>query len=323
MAGTKNETFTDDDQAAIRARVQEILSAEGLSQAELARELGVPYGTFTGWFAGKYTGNNDRVAGEVQIGLAAREEKARAARKIPTAPDFQDTPSARAFIEIMRYAQIMPDMAVIAGGAGIGKTKALQHFAATNPNVWVATMEPCSSTVYPMLGELAEVMGITERVMTKLSRAIGRKVSGAGGLIIVDDAQHLDSRALDQLRALYDRYGVGIALVGNQTIYARLEGEGRKANFAQLFSRIGMRITQSKPRATDMCALISAWGVTGAEEVRLLKAIARKPGALRVMTKCLRLASMLARGAEEDLTSKHIKAAWERLSESPDAGAAS
>ena len=314
MADTKNETFTEEEQAAIRAKVRSILSEENLSQTETARESGVAYGTFTGWLAGTYQGNNDRVAGDVQIWLAAREENARAARKIPQAPDFQETQSARSFTEILRYAQVMPDIAVIAGTAGIGKTMAARHYAATNPNVWTATMEPCSASVYPMLGELAEVMSITEKVQTKLSRAIGRKVEGTGGLVIVDEAQHLDARALDQLRALYDRYSVGIALVGNETVYARLEGEGRKPSFAQLFSRIGMRITQARPRAADMCTLIAAWGVTGAEEVRLLKAIARKPGALRGMTKCLQLASMIAVGAEEPLSVKQIKAAWERLS---------
>lgn len=323
MAAKKNETFTATEQAAIREKVRAILADEDLSQTEAARESGIAYGTFTGWLAGTYQGNNDRIAGDVQIWLSARADKAHAARKVPKAPEFQATPSAQAFIETLRYAQVMPDIAVIAGGAGIGKTVALQHYAASNPNVWAATMEPCSASLYTMLSELAEVMNVAEKVQTKLSRAIGRRVEGAGGLIVVDEAQHLDARALEQLRALHDRYGVGVALVGNETVYARLEGEGRKASFAQLFSRIGMRITQSKPRAADMCALIAAWGVTGAEEIRLLKAIARKPGALRVMTKCLRLASMIAAGAEEPLGVKHIKAAWERLSSQPVAEAAS
>ena len=63
--------------------------------------------------------------------------------------------------------------------------------------------------------------------------------------------------------------------------------------------------------------LIDAWKVTDSDEVKLLTAIALKPGALRRMTKCLQLASMLAAGAGEARSIKHIEAAWDRISHSP------
>lgn len=311
---TSETTFTAEEMADIRAAVRAIMEAERLSQADVARDSGVKYGTFTGWLGGSYAGNNDRVAGAVQIWLSAREEKKRASAHVPKVPGFQMTPSAEAFLDTLRFAQIMPEISVIAGGAGIGKTTAIGHYARTTPNVWVATMDPSRANINPMLVELCEVMDVVEKSPTRLVRAIGDKIEGSGGLIVVDEAQHLAPVSLDQLRSIYDRYQVGIALIGNETVYSRLEGEGRKANFAQLFSRIGVRVTQARPKAADMCTLIKAWDVTDADEIKLLKAIARKPGALRGMTKCLQLASMLAAGAGEKRTIKHMKAAWDRLS---------
>lgn len=317
VAQTKETaTFTADEQDEIRSAVRSIMEAENLSQAAVARDSGIAYGTFTGWLAGTYQGNNDRVAGEVQIWLTSRQEKKRAATAVPRVPGFQITASAQAFVETLTFAQVIPEISVIAGGAGIGKTSAAEHYAATNSNVWLATMDPTTSGVHPMLAEICEVMGIVEKSASKLTRAIGRKVQGAGGLIVVDEAQHLSTAALDQLRSLHDRYKVGIALIGNETVYSRLEGEGRKAGFAQLYSRVGVRVTQLKPRAEDMCALIKAWNVTDPEEVKFLKAVARKPGALRGMTKCLQLASMLAAGSGKDRNIRHLKAAWDRLSAS-------
>lgn len=315
----KDNTFTPEEMAEIRDRVRAVMAAEGLSQADVARQSGVAYGTLTGWLAGTYAGNNDRVAGDIQIWLAARVEQRRAATAVPRPPGFHRTPSAEAFLETLRFAQVIPEISVIAGGAGIGKTTACRHYAETTPNVWLATMQPNTANIHAMLTEIAEVMGVVEKSPTRLARAIGRKVQDSGGLIVIDEAQHLAPTALDQLRSIYDRYGVGVALVGNETVYSRLEGEGRKAQFAQLFSRIGVRVTQFRPRAGDICALIAAWGVEDPEEVKLLKAIARKPGALRVMTKCLQLASMLAAGQGEPRAIGHIKAAWERLSASPPA----
>src|SRR3546814_2167127 len=71
------QTFTNDEMDAMRASVRAIMEAEDASQKAMATESGIPYGTFTGWLAGKYAGDNARVAVEVQIWLASREEKKR------------------------------------------------------------------------------------------------------------------------------------------------------------------------------------------------------------------------------------------------------
>ena len=59
-------------------------------------------------------------------------------------------------------------------------------------------------------------------------------------MIIIDEAQHLTVRALNHIRCLADESGIGICLIGNEDVYSKLKGTG-KADFAQLFSRIGMR----------------------------------------------------------------------------------
>lgn len=307
--------FTDAEIEETRASVRAIMAAENQSQADIAKATGIPYGTFTGWLGGTYKGRNDKVAAEVHIWLTSREENRRNLSIVPRVPEFQMTPSARRFLDTLNFAQILPEISVIAGGAGIGKTTAAHYYDATHPNVWLCTMDPSTSSVNAMMQEICQVLGVTEKSATKLARAIGAKVQGTDGLIIIDEAQHLSSAALDQLRSLFDRYGVGIALLGNESVYARLEGStGARANFAQLFSRIGVRVTQLKPKHQDMCTLIAAWGVTDKEEIKFLKAIGSKPGALRGMTKCLQLASMIAAGAQEPRALRHIRAAWEKLS---------
>lgn len=316
---TDINTFTPQDLNEIRAEVRYVLENSGMSQADGARESGVAYSTFCAFLNGTYSGNNDKPAGEMQIWLQSRQEKKRTSSAVPKAPEFMMTPSSAAIIDALRFAQAMPDISVIAGGAGIGKTKTCHHYASTNPNVWHVTMEPNTATVNTMLGEICNQMGLLERSPSQLSNAIRKKVTNTGGLIIIDEAQHLQSIALDQLRSIHDRAGIGIALVGNETVYSRLEGEGRKSGFAQLFSRIGMRITQQKSKPADLCMLLQAWGIEDRDELKYLKAIAQKPGALRVMTKCLQVASLLAAGADEPRGMKHYRAAWERLTTSEQA----
>jgi len=303
--------FSDQQQEELRTEVRRIMEAEGLSQAAASKDANVAYATFSAWLGAKYTGDNNRVAAEVKRWLGAISERKRTVATIVTSPGFQMTPTAAEFISAFQYAQIAVDFTVIVGGPGVGKTSALKQYLATTPNVWMVTMEPTTAKPSAMLQEICAVMDITEKSATKLSRAIGKYVAGKNGLLAIDEGQHLTSEALEQLRSIHDRYQVGIVICGNETIISRLEGQ--KATFAQLYSRVGVRIKRPKPRQGDICALIQAWGITDDEEIRLLKVIAKKPGALRSLDKCLRLASTLAGGGGEPRSPKHIKAAWERL----------
>src|SRR5690606_30109075 len=64
------------------------------------------------------------------------------------------------------------------------------------------------------------------------------KLKGSGRLVIVDEAEHLPYRALELLRRLHDHAGVGMLLVGMPRLYTNLKGQ--KADYAQLYSRVGV-----------------------------------------------------------------------------------
>lgn len=87
---------------------------------------------------------------------------------------------------------------------------------------------------------LSEALGVRERTDRKITRDIIAKLKNSGRVIIVDEAQHLTTRAIEHLRSISDLSGVGICFVGNEQIYSKLLGT-RKSDYAQLFSRIGMR----------------------------------------------------------------------------------
>ncbi|MGE0256962.1 MAG: AAA family ATPase [Alphaproteobacteria bacterium] len=309
-----DKTYSEDEQNALRASVRGIMETEGISQKGASDVSGVAYGTLNLWLNAKYEGDNDRVAAQIETWLASRKENRRTATLVPAVPGFIETRTAADFTEALRFAQVLPEISVIVGVPGVGKTMTAQHYAKKNPNVWLATMNPATAGVNNMLVELADAMRLVERSAARLPGAIRHHVVGTAGLIIVDEAQHLTGPALDMLRSVYDRCGVGIALVGNETVLARLQGCGRgNANFAQIYSRVGVRVSRAGPRVADVDALLAAWGVSGADERKFLHQLAKKPGALRGVTKCLQLASMLAAGAGEPRAMKHLAAAWSRL----------
>jgi DNA transposition AAA+ family ATPase len=116
-------------------------------------------------------------------------------------------------------------------------------------------------------------------------------VRGKKGLIIVDEAQELSEKALNELRGLHDRTGVRIALMGNENAVGQLDA--RRA-LAQISSRFSIRHVQVSPVAGDMDALLDAWGIMDAEQRGYLAKIGAMPGALRYAYK---IAVMAAIGA--------------------------
>lgn len=306
------------DEDAVRAAIRAINAAEGLSLAEIARQAGVASGTMTPWLSGHYAGRGERVAARMQTWLDSRSAQRRTRGLLRALPGFIATPTATSFTSTLEYAQTAPDLVLITGGAGVGKTTAAREYQRAASNVWLLTISPTLAGMGPMLEELLGVLGVQERSTSRRSAAARRRVQGSGGLLIVDEAQHLQVNALEELRTLHDQGGIGLALVGNESVQSRLEGKGRTPEFAQLFSRIGTRTRRSVPLGGDIDALLDAWGITEAPLRRMCRVIGRKPGALRVLGKCLRQAHMLAAGEghEGPLTEALIQRAWSRISDS-------
>lgn len=226
---------------------------------------------------------------------------------------FINTPTAGRIIPILHYAQMAPDFAVVVGVPGVGKTEALKHYAASNPHVWLASMEPATTKPGMMMREIGRAMGLELKSLADASLEIRRRVEGTQGLILIDDGQFLSTLALDQLRTIHDKAQIGIAIIGNAALYANINGSGRKTELAQLFSRVGMRANIHKPSDGDISALLRAWDIADAEETKWLRVIARKPGALRSLTKLLKLATLLADGEDQPRRLKHMQAAWGQL----------
>lgn len=309
-AGKTEAGYTEEALERIRTQAGTVADAEFPSVAAAAKDAGVAYSTFAAFLKGSYAGNNDKVAAEVEIWLSARAERRQTAAALPRSPVFQTTPTAQHILSILEFCQTAADFGVVVGGAGIGKTTSLKHYQQTHPNVWLATMDETTSSVNGMLREIVETMGLAERSNSEFSRALKRRMAGTNGLLIVDEAQHLIPQALNQLRSLHDRAGIGVVVAGNEEIYSRIDGG--KSRFAQLASRVGMRMSQPKPQAQDVCMLVKAWSVVDPNEIKYLKAVGNKPGALRTLDKVMKLAGMLALGANEPRSLKHLRAAYEQ-----------
>jgi len=266
------------------------------------------------WLSGKYRGDNEAVAADMRRWLNARSERTTAAGHLPEAPAWIATETAQRILSALAYAQMAGDISVVYGGAGVGKTCTARQYARENPNVWIATMTPSAAGVVTSLERIAHAMGLRDMPQggARIEAAIIDRLRGTAGLLVVDEAQHLSKLALESVRSLHDATGVGLTLLGNDQVYAQLTGGARQAHFAQLFSRVGNRMRLGGPTDADVTILAEAWCIeAGAKPI--CRKIAGQPGALRGLTKALRMAAMAAAGEGNTLAKEHIKFAWESL----------
>lgn len=310
---TKESTV---DEAAIREEVRAIREADAASWSDLARESGIAGSTLSAFVGATYKGDNQRVAADIKRWLDTRRERVRTAAVLPAAPDFMMTPTAKDIFSALSFAQAATDFTVLIGAAGIGKSTALDTYAKRSSNVWMITADNLSEKAASLMSVLAEKIGVQERRSTFLGRAISARVRGTGGLVIVDEAQHLDSKAFDQLRTtVLDLGRCGIAVSGNESMLAKLQGsaETRQQAFAQLHSRVGMKKPQHGAKPGDIVMMLDGWGIEAADVRAVLTVIARKPGALRIMNKVIQLAAFIAGTGAAGITVQHVELAWKQL----------
>lgn len=264
-----------DYQSAIES-LREYIAKSGKTQTAVGTELGVSSGAISSFLSGKYKTPHTLIP-KVCALLSMNAKKAVA----PKAPGFAETSISRTVYNTVAYAHLRGVIAVVYGDAGVGKTSTVREYVKNDSLALLITISPTYSSITGVNELIAAQLGVRERVARRLTAEIVDRLKGSGRVLIVDEAQHLTVRALNHLRCISDESGVGIALVGNEEVYSKLRGSG-KADFAQLFSRVGMR-KQVQTRDIKMEDIRSIFGRYELDEgvLKLLGGVANTPYGLR------------------------------------------
>ncbi len=145
----------------LRSGLQTVLTEQCLSQADAAKRIGCGATALSRWLNGKYTGDNAALEAKVCQWL---EDQACQTAFLPSeGADWIETPTARQIGMAIAYAHLSRDIAVVCGGAGVGKTITAQHYAQTRPNCWVCTMVPSFASAPACLKALLFALAPSQR----------------------------------------------------------------------------------------------------------------------------------------------------------------
>lgn len=224
----------------------------GYSQSQIAAQLGKSPATINQYLNGKYKGDTSALDRAVAQLIERHKTKS---QEVQT--DFVPTPTAKRIIELCAVAHAVSDIYLLIGEAGLGKTMALKEYKENNAGVILLEVDPTYSPKV-LLAQLCQTLSIiNERTNHAMFDAVVEKLKGSQRLLIVDEAELLNTRSLEILRRIHDRTGIGVVLAGMPRLRANLKGA--RGEFKQLYSRIGLCLDlKDRLPEEDLRALVIA-----------------------------------------------------------------
>ncbi len=232
----------------LKQELKQMMEERGLSLTAVSRALGFSIATLSQWQSGNYPGNVTKINNSVKSFLKRQKERSKTIKKNI---EFVKTTVSGKVFEVARVCHLDGEIGVCYGDAGLGKTVAIKEYVNQNPDVILIEAD-LGYTAKMVFVELHKRVGMDGRgLIHDLFEDVISRLRDSGRLIIIDEAEHLPYRALELLRRVYDKAGVGILLVGMPRLIANLRG--KKGEYAQLYSRVGWtgRLESLKPHDTE------------------------------------------------------------------------
>ncbi|PPB58455.1 AAA family ATPase [Campylobacter hyointestinalis] len=224
----------------VRSELNSYLATEEISASALARSIGVSAGAISSFKKGDYKGDNEGLAKKIKAYLNNQNAKKNAPVEVVEFREdvFKSLDYQMANFAIDEAANER-EIALIYGSAGTGKTTILKEYVKANPNAVFIEATPHTSAK-SLLDDLAEALKISIPLsLNGKLKAVARHLNSCQRILLIDEAEHLPLKALEDLRRIHDFSRTPLVLVGTEILLQNLMG--RNKELRQLYSRIGSK----------------------------------------------------------------------------------
>ena len=282
-----------------RLKLLEFIGKAQKSQNQVSKEIGLSTSVISQFLNGTYSGNNEEIAQTVLKYLEM------GSKRLENSKDeyYAKLNNTEAVIFAATYAHQNGELVIVHGDAGAGKTTALTRYANSNAGVIFLTANASSRTVKSVLYMICEALGRKmESTEFMMQRSLVNTLKDSKRLIIIDEADHLCTRALQTVRSLMDEAGIGIVLSGNDKIYQQMFGRG-SMSYDQLRTR-AIQVEVLNDYSIDEMQSIFP-NLTDTESLSYILKIACEES-LRTAKKCYKLATLAGKANGNAKISKKL-----------------
>jgi len=174
------------------------------------------------WLKGQYEPHQTM---DIKVLELLEKEEAREKLTETDVNDFAKTQISMTIWGLLDYIRKRRAVSMIYGDSGVGKTKSVVEWAKDKSDVILLTARPTLSTTKEIMKSLAEELKTkTTGTQGDIARGVIKKLKGTDKMIIVDEAQQLTIKAIDELRSLNDdlETRTTVVLVGNHPLYEKI-----------------------------------------------------------------------------------------------------
>jgi len=221
------------------------------TQSAVGRAIGFSDSALSQWRSGHYKGDVKKLEQAIK-GFLQREQERAGSRNLKLR--FIMTSSAAKIFEAARMCHLDGEIGVVVGAAGLGKTTAVKQYALDNSDVILVEAD-LGYTARDLFAELHKKCGFDGLgSINRMKNEVIERLRDSGRLIIIDEAEHLPVRALDLVRRINDKAGVGILFCGLKRFMDNLRL--KQADFAYLYTRVGFKVVLENLHGRDIEAII-------------------------------------------------------------------
>lgn len=220
----------------VREELEIFLKVQNVSQAALSRALGISGASISTFRKGEYKGNNEELGRKIKLYLDDYANKNKRGTKKESVQVYESHDKQMADF-VINEAVRDKEIAIIVGCAGSGKSTIAKDYASCHPNA-ILIEATLHSTARVILDELCERLHISGgRNLHEKVILIAKELKRRDVVILIDEAEHLSVRALEDLRRIWDFSSCPLILFGTEILLKNLIG--KNGELRQLYSRIG------------------------------------------------------------------------------------
>ena len=228
-----------------------------LSYAEVASNCGMSATTLSQILAGTYQGDTQKYINAMRNWLKPLID--------PTTLDIVQTETFSALVNYYDDARATHSIYCIMGKSGFGKTVSARYFSRTRLRAhWVSgRVNMGAKNLLDEITRTAKIKATLRSTVYDLQNAIIEHMKTRSTLIIVDEADKLNIKALDALREIYDAVNIGLVLIGEPSLEYKLKTPDRTTgiSLARLYSRIDEFVDVSDISSADVHLFLKMHGI--------------------------------------------------------------
>lgn len=221
-------------QQTLQDRYREFKRNTGTTDKAVAQTIGYTPGVISSWLKEKYTGANAEVEKAISEYLAIQADSDEFGKiEVPFVPTY----NAKMISAVIKRAQLDKNIALIIGDSGTGKTYGISNWVTRYQRTSVHVSVDVTFNPKILISELHKTLGLGGHgSKNSMLKDCVESLRSTDRIVLIDEADLLSITSIELLRALHDKSGVGLVMLGLPVLAETVRGS--RGELARVNTRI-------------------------------------------------------------------------------------